>query len=191
MDIDSRKLVGWEVHESETAEHAAVLIRKACLAEGIREAGLVLHSDNGAPMKGATRLATLQRLGIVPSFSRPSVSHDNPYSESLFGTTKSTPAFPDQPFASLEAARAWVHTFVQWYNEHPQHSGIRFVPPAARHSGEERAILANRQAVYEAAKQRHPQRWTGKTRNWNPVGIVWLNPEKSDARGAKIRDRAA
>jgi transposase InsO family protein len=191
MDIYSRKIVGWEVHESETAEHAAVLIRKACLAEGILEAGLVLHSDNGAPMKGATLLATLQRLGIVPSFSRPSVSNDNPYSESLFGTMKYTPAFPDQPFASLEAARAWVHTFVQWYNEHHQHSGIRFVTPAARHSGEEQAILENRKAVYEAAKQRHPQRWTGKTRNWNPVGIVWLNPEKPDARGAKIRDRAA
>jgi putative transposase len=191
MDIYSRKIVGWEVHESETAEHAAVLIRKAGLAEGVHQAGLVLHSDNGAPMKGATLLATLQRLGIVPSFSRPAVSNDNPYSESLFGTLKYTPAFPDQPFASLEAARAWVATFVQWYNEHHQHSGIRFVTPAARHSGAEAAILQHRKAVYEAAKQRHPQRWSGATRNWEPVGIVWLNPDKPDADKAEIRDCAA
>ena len=94
MDIYSRKIVGWEVHEREAAEHAAVLIRKAVLAEGITDQGLVLHSDNGSPMKGATMLATLQRLGVVPSFSRPSVSNDNPYSESLFGTLKYTPAFP-------------------------------------------------------------------------------------------------
>jgi transposase InsO family protein len=105
MDIYSRKIVGWEIHENETAEHASLLIRKACLAEGIREKGLVLHSDNGSPMKGATMLATLQRLGVVPSFSRPSVSDDNPYSESLFRTLKYTPAYPSKPFENLEAAR--------------------------------------------------------------------------------------
>ena len=112
-DIFSRKVVGWEVHEDESAEHASVLIGKACLAEAIHEAGLVLHSDNGAPMKGATMLSTLQRLGVVPSFSRPSVSDDNPYSESLFRTLKYCPAFPNQPFASIEEARRWVHAFVQ------------------------------------------------------------------------------
>ncbi|HIE55234.1 MAG TPA: transposase, partial [Chromatiaceae bacterium] len=93
MDIYSRKIVGWEIHENETAEHAATLIRKACLSEGIGQRELVLHSDNGSPMKGASMLATLQRLGVVPSFSRPSVSNDNPYSESLFGTMKYTPAY--------------------------------------------------------------------------------------------------
>ncbi|MCU7898476.1 MAG: DDE-type integrase/transposase/recombinase, partial [Candidatus Thiodiazotropha sp. (ex Lucinoma aequizonata)] len=98
MDIYSRKIVGWEIHENETADHASLLIRKACLAEGISEQGLVLHSDNGSPMKGATMLATLQRLGVVPSFSRPSVSNDNPYSESLFRTMKYTPAFPSKSF---------------------------------------------------------------------------------------------
>ena len=112
-DIFSRKIVGWEVHEDEQSAHASVLIRKTCLAEGIVEAGLVLHSDNGGPMKGATMLATLQRLGVVPSFSRPSVSDDNPYSESLFRTLKYTPAYPNQPFESLSAAREWVHRFVQ------------------------------------------------------------------------------
>ena len=105
MDIYSRKIVGWEIHENETAENASLLIRKACLAEGVSKKGLVLHSDNGSPMKGATMLATLQRLGVVPSFSRPSVSNDNPYSESLFGTMKYTPAFPSKPFESLDAAR--------------------------------------------------------------------------------------
>jgi transposase InsO family protein len=135
MDIYSRKIVGWEVHENERAEHAARLIRKACLAEGISEHGLVLHADNGSPMKGATMLATLQRLGVVPSFSRPSVSNDNSYSESLFGTMKYTPAFPSKPFESLTAARDWVHGFVHWYNEEHRHSGIQFVAPGPGAAG--------------------------------------------------------
>ena len=191
MDIYSRKIVGWEIHENETADHAAVLIRKACLAEGISEAGLVLHSDNGSPMKGATMLATLQRLGVVPSFSRPSVSNDNPYSESLFGTMKYTPAFSSKPFESLTAARQWVEAFVRWYNQEHHHSGIRFVTPAARHSGQEHAILQNRTVLYASAKERNPQRWSGKIRNWRPVGSVWLNPEKPYTEVLGIRDMAA
>jgi putative transposase len=112
LDVYSRKIVGWEVHAQESAELAAILIRNACLAEGVTESGLVLHADNGSAMKGSTMLATLQRLGIVPSFSRPSVSNDNPYSESLFGTMKYRPSYPSQPFDSLEAARTWVYGFV-------------------------------------------------------------------------------
>ncbi|MCU7816695.1 MAG: DDE-type integrase/transposase/recombinase [Candidatus Thiodiazotropha sp. (ex Rostrolucina anterorostrata)] len=179
MDIYSRKIVGWEIHENETTDHASLLIRKACLAEGISEQGLVLHSDNGSPMKGATMLATLQRLGVVPSFSCPSVSNDNPYSESLFGTMKYTPAFPSKPFERLGAARDWVYDFVRWYNE--EH----------RHSGEELSILVNREAVYEAAKQRNPERWSRGTRNWTPVGEVWLNPENQVAEEPEIRVKAA
>jgi transposase InsO family protein len=175
-DIFSRKIVGWEVHEEESADHAGVLIRKACLAEGIHESGLVLHADNGGPMKGATMLATLQALGVVPSFSRPSVSDDNPYSESLFRTLKYCPAYPSKPFASIDDARRWVHRFVRWYNHEHRHSAIRYVTPNQRHGGQEHRLLQRREAVYEAAKQRNPARWSGKTRNWKPVAEVWLNP---------------
>jgi transposase InsO family protein len=172
MDIYSRKIVGWEIHENESADHASLLIRKACLAEGIQREELVLHSDNGSPMKGATMLATLQHLGVIPSFSRPSVSNDNPYSESLFGTMKYTPAYPVKPFESLNAAREWVLVFVQWYNNVHLHSGIKFVTPAQRHRGEDQLVLAKRKEVYELAKQKNPQRWSGETRNWLPVNEV-------------------
>src|SRR5690606_14766319 len=124
MDVYSRMIVGWEVHYDELAEHAAALISKACLRHRVRRDELVLHADNGSPMKGATMLATLQKLGVVPSFSRPSVSDDNAYSEALFRTLKYTPAYPKKPFTSIEQARAWVHRFVTWYNTEHRHSGI-------------------------------------------------------------------
>jgi putative transposase len=178
LDLFSRKIVGWEVHAEESALHAAQLFRLAYLREEVDGAALTLHSDNGAPMKGATMLATLQRLGVIPSFSRPAVSNDNPYSEALFRTVKYPPAYPEGPFASLEAARAWVADFVPWYNEQHCHSSIRFVPPGQRHRGEEQAVLQQRTAVYEAAKAQHPIRWSGAIRNWTPVGPVSLNPGK-------------
>ena len=177
-DIFSRKIVGWEIHESESAEHAAQLIRRTCLAENIHQEGLVLHSDNGSPMKGATMLATLQKLGVVPSFSRPSVSDDNPFSESLFRTLKYTPAYPSQPFKDLAEAREWVYSFAQWYNNKHRHSAIRYVTPNQRHSGEEHIILEHRKCVYDAAKQRNPARWSGAIRNWDRIEEVWLNPPK-------------
>ena len=176
IDIYSRKIVGWEVHETESAELAAALINRACLAEGACQTGLVLHSDNGGPMKGATMLAKLQWLGVIPSFSRPSVSDDNPFSESLFKTLKYTPAYPGKPFESLQAARNWVHTFVHWYNEEHCHSSIGFVTPGSRHRGEDVAILAAREEVYLAAKARHPERWSSEVKSMKPVGGVWLNP---------------
>jgi len=191
MDIYSRKIVGWEIHETESAEHASALIQKACLRQGIDPEGLALHSDNGGPMKGATMLATLQRLGVVPSFSRPSVSDDNPYSEALFRSLKYAPAFPLKPFQGLEDARQWVHAFVQWYNEEHHHSALKFVTPGQRHRGEDKVILAARQTVYERAKQRHPERWSGDIRNWEPVGEVWLNPNNREDPKPEIRDLAA
>ncbi|WP_419611334.1 transposase, partial [Thiolapillus sp.] len=173
-DVFSRKIVGWEIHESESAAHASQLIRKTCLAESIHEEGLVLHSDNGSPMKGATMLATLQKLGVVPSFSRPSVSDDNPYSESLFRTLKYGPSYPNQPFQSLESAREWLHEFVQWYNQQHRHSAIHFVTPNQRHEGKDHAILEQRKEVYAAARTRNPARWSGAIRNWDRIENVAL-----------------
>lgn len=181
-DVFSRKIVGWEVHAEESAEQAGRLIERACLAEGIHRPGLVLHSDNGRPMKGATMLSTLQRLGVVPSFSRPAVSDDNPYAESLFRTLKYTPAFPNQPFAGLADARAWVARFVHWYNEEHRHSKIRFVTPGQRHRGEDVAILAHRHQVYRDAQRANPTRWSRQTRNWTPIDHVWLNPPKEHVK---------
>jgi transposase InsO family protein len=176
VDIYSRKVVGFEVHERESMDFAAALISYAALAEGVEPGDLVLHSDNGGPMKGATMLATLQKLGIAPSFSRPHTSDDNPFSESLFRTMKLRPEYPDGPFATLEEARAWAASFVAWYNNEHLHSAIRFVTPAQRHRGES-AILEQRRRVYELARARHPERWSGQIRNWTPVGAVVLNPD--------------
>ena len=180
MDIYSRKVVGWEVHEEESAEHASMLVSKACLAEGVHRAGLALHSDNGSPMKGATMLGTLQRLGVVPSFSRPSVSNDNPYSESLFRTLKYVPNYPRKPFADIGAARKWVHSFVRWYNQEHLHSAIKFVTPTQKHCGQDIELLKNRAQVYQTAKAARPERWSGQTRDWSPVTEVHLNPERGE-----------
>jgi putative transposase len=179
MDVYSRKIVGWEVFETESADHAASVFRKTHLREGIAGNSLALHSDNGSPMKGATMLATLQRLGVMPSFSRPSVSDDNPYSEALFKTLKYHPGFPDKPFNSLDEAREWVAGFQHWYNEIHRHSGLKFVTPGQRHRGEDIAILAQRVALYETAKTQRPERWSGPTRDWQPEKIVYLNSNKS------------
>jgi transposase InsO family protein len=178
MDVYSRYIVGWSVEECESMEYSSGLIARACKAQNIAADSLTLHADNGGPMKGATMLSTLQRLKVVPSFSRPSVSDDNPFSESLFKTLKYCPIFPEKPFENVETARAWVAKFVAWYNTEHLHSGIKFVTPQSRHHGKDQAILKKRHAVYEAAKAANPLRWSGKTRDWSAIQIVSLNPGK-------------
>lgn len=179
LDVYSRKIVGWEVYAEESADHAAKTFRKAYLREGVAGQSLVLHSDNGSPMKGATMLGTLQKLGVVPSFSRPSVSNDNPYSEALFKTLKYRPDFPDQPFDLLDQARQWVTGFTHWYNEKHRHSALKFVTPGQRHRGEDRGILIQRALIYEAAKAKRPERWSANCRNWKLPTVITLNPTKS------------
>jgi len=181
IDVWSRKIMAATVFEEESMDLSAKLFVRACFTHQVQPEGLVLHSDNGGPMKGSTMLATLQKLGVVPSFSRPMVSDDNPYSESLFRTMKYRPEYPSTAFKNLAYAQMWVDEFVCWYNTRHLHSAIRFITPDDRHYGREYDILANRRFVYEQARRRHPNRWSRHTRNWNPVALVWLNPVKDHA----------
>lgn len=178
IDVWSRKIVGWEVHETECMKRAAMLIENIERTSDFDLSGWVLHADNGSPMRGSTMVATLQRLGAIASFSRPGVSDDNAYSESLFRTLKYRPGYPTSGFATIEDARAWVEGFVLWYNTEHLHSGIRYVTPEDRHSGRDLEVLANREQVYQAARAKNPARWSGACRNWDPIEKVRLNPLK-------------
>ena len=182
MDVFSRKVVGWQVYDCESSAFAAGLMTDICQREQIQLNQVTLHSDNGSPMKGATLLVTLQKLGIMPTYSRPSISNDNPYSEAIFKTLKYSSSYPDKPFSDLGAARKWVASFVSWYNEEHCHSAIRFVTPAQRHDGSDIEILRKRKNIYLQAKKRNPSRWSGNTRNWNRVQEVSLNPDNTTTK---------
>jgi len=180
LDLYSRKIVGAEVHDSDDADHAVHLVRRTALAESIAtmDTKPVLHGDNGSTLKATTVLAMLHWLGVKPSYSRPRVSDDNAYAESLFRTAKYRPEFPAKGFASLDEARAWAAEFVRWYNVDHRHSGIRYVSPHQRHAGQDKAILAARHDLYIQAQQRNPARWSRNTRDWSHIGAVTLNPER-------------
>jgi putative transposase len=186
LDVWSRKIVGWALHEEESADQAAALFLRICDTEQLDPAGIVLHADNGGPMKGATMVATLERLGVLASFSRPRVSDDNAYSEALFRTLKYRPSYPTKPFADLAAAEAWITAFVTWYNTQHLHSAIRFVTPADRHTGRDVVLLTRRRTLYERVRRLRPARWSGAARNWAPITTVRLNPER-EVRAQPIR----
>jgi putative transposase len=177
-DIFSRFPVGWEVHHEETGELAAELVQRSVLAQRCANLPLVLHSDNGAPMKSYSLKAKMEALGIVASHSRPRVSNDNPFSESLFKTLKYWPRWPHKGFATIEIAREWVQRFIQWYCHEHRHSGIQFVTPAQRHQGQDKEVLLQRHTVYQTARNAHPERWSGHTRNWKWIDQVQLNPDR-------------
>ena len=172
LDIWSRQIVGWEINESENGEIASKVINRICKENNVNS--IKLHSDNGSPMKCANMLSTMQNLGVIPSYSRPSVSNDNPYSESLFKTLKYRPSYPSV-FNEIDDANKWVSSFVAWYNTKHHHSGIKFVTPEQRHRGDDIKILERRKKTYQEAKKRNPLRWAGNVRNWEREDIVKLN----------------
>ncbi len=182
MDLFSRKITAWEVHETESGELASQLMKRGVLAEGCADTLQCLHADNGAIQKSSTLRATLEWLGVEPSYSRPRVSNDNALPEALFKTLKYRPDFSPDGYESIEAARQWCSTFVNWYNEEHKHSGIKFVTPAQRHRGDDTAILAKRHELYQQARNEHPERWSGKTRNWTRDETTTLNADKQEEK---------
>lgn len=177
LDIYSRKIVGWEIWPEENGEFASELIERAVLTEKVDKNLLVLHSDNGPPMKSWTLKAKLEMLGVMSSYSRPRVSNDNPYSESLFRTCKYRPNYPHEGFDSIEESRKWVEEFVYWYNCKHYHSSLNFMTPDKRHSGRAEKIMEQRKKLYNKVKERHPERWSKGIRNWDMPKSVYLNPE--------------
>ncbi|MBS98025.1 MAG: hypothetical protein CMI01_05050 [Oceanospirillaceae bacterium] len=167
--------------KSTSAELASEFIEKAYWREHLasQTKPLVLHSDNGSPMKAATFLEKLYDLGITPSNSRPRVSNDNAFSEALFKTLKFRPGFPVDGFETIQQAREWVLAFVRWYNTEHRHSALNYVTPQQRHNGEADQILAQRKRIIEAAKAANPRRWSGDIRNFSLPETVTLNPERA------------
>jgi putative transposase len=141
-----------------------------------RKQPLVLHADNGNAMRAATLESRHEELGVLRSFSRPRVSNDKPYTESLFRTATYRPDYSSRPFTRKEAACQWVASFVDWYNHQHRHSGIKFVTPNQRHSGQAVEICRHRAVVYEQARQRNPRRWSRAIRCWRQPEVVWINP---------------
>ncbi len=185
IDVFSRKIVAATVHDCECTVFAAQWIQQACLREGIEKGQLTIHSDNGAPMKGATLAATLKDLGVSKSFSRPRVSNDNAISEAAFRTMKYRPNYPKGHFESLAAAKIWIEEFVNWYNNKHRHSAIKFVTPSQRHEGLDRIILEKRKRLYEQQKKKNPQHWgTRKTRDWSYNESVTLNKRLDEEESA-------
>lgn len=183
LDVWSRKIVGWSIHERESKELSEELLTGTCRREKIARHQLVLHADNGSPMKNADLSICFEKLGVARSHRRPRVSNDNAFSESMFRTVKHCTMYPARGrFASVESAREWMLRFEHWYNEAHLHSGIRYVTPSERHDGRDVAILRKRDGAYEQARKRHPERWSGATRNWNHIGSVTLNPLPAEAK---------
>ena len=178
MDIYSRKIVGWEVHIAESACLGADVIEKAVLRERLHGKSLVLHSDNGSPMRASSLLTKLYELGITASNSRPRVSDDNAFIESLFKTLKHTPRYPTGGFKCIDMCREWTQQFVQYYNGQHRHKGISWVTPEQRHDGQDVDILKKRSKIYAAARQENPNRWSGEERKWIHIKYVTLNGQK-------------
>jgi len=174
LDIFSRKVVGWTIHEAESETHARRLIREACRRHGVDRDQLVIHADRGSPMIAGTVAELLNELGVTKSHSRPRVSNDNPFIESHFKTLKYRPDYPAR-FDSITHARTWCRSFFRWYNEVHYHSGIGYLRPADLHAGNHTAIVEHRQAALDAAAAAHPERFTKPPTPPKVPTKAWIN----------------
>lgn len=176
LDIYSRCVVGWMIAEHESASLAKDLVETACTRQRVQRDQLVLHADNGGPMRAKSLALLLDELGVSASHSRPHTSDDNPFSEAQFKTMKYRPNYPNR-FGSIQDARAWARKFFAWYNEEHYHTGLNLLTPASVHDGQAQAICQQRQLVLRAAYAAHPERFSkGVPVVAAPPQAVWINP---------------
>ena len=187
IDVWSRKIVCWEIHTRESVEIAEAMFKRLSREKDLEN--VCLHSDNGSPMRGSMLLVTLHQLGVLPSFSRPRVSNDNPFIESFFKTVKFTPGYPGR-FQDIQSAREWMADFVDWYNNEHRHSGIGYITPEQRHSGQVKKIMSFRNDVMDKARVTHPERFSGEPVRWSEYPVVYLNPSVSTKHIIKQRKSA-
>jgi putative transposase len=174
IDIYSRTVVGWTIHDNESESHARRLIREACRRHAVDRDQLVIHADRGSPMIAGSVAELLNELGVGKSHSRPRVSNDNPFIESHFKTLKYRPDYPDR-FDSITAARTWMRRFVHWYNHVHYHSGIGYLRPADLHHGNHTTIIEHRQAILDTAATAHPERFTTRPTPPKVPAKAWIN----------------
>lgn len=173
IDIWDKNIVGWEIHDTESEEHARTLFQRTLSEQGYPN--VHIHSDNGNPMKGTSLLALLYDLGCKNSFSRPRVSNDNPYIESFFGTMKSSFKYPGR-FKSIEHAREWVASFIDFYHTKHRHSGIKYFTPKQMRTGKYKELVSERNETMLTAAAKNPCRWSKSVKQWEIEHTVYLNP---------------
>lgn len=174
VDVWSREIVGWSIHSEESEEHARALFERIRLRRNLK--GTWLHADNGNPMKGATFTVWLATLGMFLSHSRPLVKNDNPYIESFFKTLKYHASYPGH-FETIEEARQWLGEFIDWYNTVHRHSGIGYVTPQQRRTGQSAELFRLRNETLLRAWDEHPERFPRQgPRLWKEQRVVYLNP---------------
>lgn len=191
LDLYSRCVVGWSIHERECEDLAKELIRTTCDRQGIAAHQLTIHADRGSAMRSKAVAELLDHLKVRKSHSRPYTSNDNPYSESQFKTMKYSPEFPAR-FGSIEDARAFCRRFFVWYNSEHRHSGIAMLTPLSVHQGQAEAIIAQRDEVYAEAYRQHPERFVkGQPKAKRLPKAVWINkPADADKEAAMLQQEA-
>lgn len=173
IDMFSRKVVAWEVFAKEDGTLARELLAQALEAEGILPGHLVVHADNGKPMKSNSLRSLFERLNVTASYGRPHTSNDNAFAESLFATLKGRVSFPEY-FETLDSARAFCFEFFTWYNGVHMHSNLDYVTPMNVHQGLHKEIFAQRNALLEANRMAHPSRHGGRRKIYGIPEVVRL-----------------
>lgn len=155
IDVFSRYPVSWCIEYHQTKERAVALFADAIAAHGVPK---VIHSDNGSIMRSEVLVEALVTAGAVTSYSRPRVSDDNPFSESLFKTIKYAIDCPDR-FDDIDHARHWTGGFLHRYATEHRHSGLGRHTPASVHYGTAAQIRDHRQKALDAYWEQHPERF--------------------------------
>ena len=129
LDLFARRVVGWSMHATMTAQLVTDALTMALWRRGSVEA-LLHHSDRGSQYSSESFQRLLTAVGVTCSMSRSGNVWDNAVMESFFSTLK-TERTNRKHYQTRNAARADVFDDIErFYNPIRRHSTLGNVSPA-------------------------------------------------------------
>ncbi len=128
LDLYSRRITGWQVAETMTAELVIGALRQA-IGRRPPARGLIVHSDRGGQYVDTAFRALLTAYGYQQSMSRAGETYDNAFAESLFSRYKAE-LLEDGAFRDVAEAQLETFEYIErYYNPVRRHSALGYVSP--------------------------------------------------------------
>jgi putative transposase len=128
LDVYTRRIVGWAMHESLDAQLAVNALRMA-ITQRRPKPKLIVHSDRGTQFASALYRQTLVEHQLIASMSRKGNCYDNAFIESFWSSLKYETVY-HRRFATRAEARAAIFDYIEtFYNRTRLHSSLGYVSP--------------------------------------------------------------
>lgn len=151
-DLYSRKIVGFQVHESLSVKRCIGALKMALQSRKDKTQPLIHHSDRGVQYCCHAYVNLLQKQNIQISMTQTGDPLENAVAERIHRTIKEEFTTDRQiNFCNIEEAKTEIKKFIEFYNQQRPHRSVQWLTPNQAHH-----CTGALKRVWKTYKRKHP-----------------------------------